>query len=97
MTEISLSSGALAVPRSKIRELADLAFSLDGVLKLHFGESNLATPQYIKDAAAKALAEGYTFYTENAGLSSLREAIAEKYQKLHRVKLDPSTEIVVTS
>src|SRR5262245_37524350 len=97
MTETSPSSSALAVPRSKIRELADLAFSLDGVLKLHFGESNLATPQYIKDAAAKALSEGYTFYTENAGLPSLREAIAEKYQKLHGVDLDPSNEIVVTA
>jgi aspartate/methionine/tyrosine aminotransferase len=97
MTKASVSSSALAVPRSKIRELADLAFSLDGVLKLHFGESNLPTPRYIKDAAARALAEGYTFYTENAGLPSLREAIADKYQELHGVQLDPSNEIVVTA
>jgi aspartate aminotransferase len=97
MTKASVASSALAVPRSKIRELADLAFSLDGVLKLHFGESNLPTPQYIKDAAARALAEGYTFYTENAGLPSLREAIAEKYRQLHQVGLDPSSEIVVTA
>jgi aspartate aminotransferase len=97
MTKASVASSALAVPRSKIRELADLAFSLDGVLKLHFGESNLPTPQYIKDAAARALAEGYTFYTENAGLPSLREAIAEKYGQLHQVELDPSSEIVVTA
>jgi aspartate/methionine/tyrosine aminotransferase len=91
------ASTALEVPRSKIRELADLAFSLDGVLKLHFGESNLPTPQYLKDAANKALAEGYTFYTENAGLPSLRGAIAEKYRDLHQVGLDPCREIVVTA
>ena len=97
MTKALIASSALAVPRSKIRELADLAFSLEGVLKLHFGESSLSTPRYIKAAATRALDEGYTFYTENAGLPSLRRAIAEKYQKLHRVELDPSSEIVVTA
>jgi len=97
MVYASVASTASEVPRSKIRELADLVFSLDGVLKLHFGESNLPTPQYLKDAANKALAEGYTFYTENAGLPSLRQAIAEKYSDLHQVGLDPCHEIVVTA
>ena len=97
MTQVSVASTACEVPGSKIRALADLAFTLDGVLKLHFGESNWPTPQYIKDAAVKALADGYTFYTENAGLASLRKAIAEKYRQLHQVQLDPFNEIVVTA
>jgi len=37
---------------------------MDGVLKLYFGESNLPTPAYIKEAAATALHDGYTYYTE---------------------------------
>ena len=41
--------------------------------------------------------EGYTFYTENAGLPSLRRAIAENYRRLHAVELDPASEIVVTA
>ena len=41
--------------------------------------------------------DGYTFYTENAGLPSLRRAIAENYRRLHAVDLDPSSEIVVTA
>jgi hypothetical protein len=49
---------------SQIRTIADLAFSMDGVLKLHFGESNTQTPQYLKDAAYQALNDGYTFYKE---------------------------------
>ena len=49
---------------------------MDGVLRLYFGESNQPTPEYIKHAAVHALT-GYTFYTENAGLLSLREAIAD--------------------
>ena len=56
---------------------------MDGVLKLYFGESNLPTPEFIKRAAQKAMADGFTFYTENAGLPSLRKALARYYQELH--------------
>lgn len=97
MPQSQLASSVLQVPRSRIRELANIAFKMDGVLKLYFGESNLPTPQYIKDAAARALQEGFTFYTHNAGLPSLRQAIAEKYSELHNVKLNPESEIVVTA
>src|SRR3990172_6869030 len=95
-THISLASSILDVPPSRIRELANIAFKMDGVLRLYFGESNLPTPQFIKDAAIVALHEGYTFYTQNAGLPSLRQAIADKYVELHSVPLDPFSEVVVT-
>jgi len=71
--------------------------SMEGVLRLYFGESNLPTPAFIKQAAVDALAGGYTFYTENAGLLSLRRAIARQYGDLHDVELDPASEIVVTA
>ncbi|HLN00254.1 MAG TPA: pyridoxal phosphate-dependent aminotransferase [Bryobacteraceae bacterium] len=93
----SLAQSAESVPHSRIRELAEVAMSMDGVLRLYFGESNLPTPDYIKQAAVKALADGYTFYTENAGLPSLRRAIARQYQKWHGVQLDPESEIVITA
>jgi aspartate/methionine/tyrosine aminotransferase len=70
---------------------------MDGVFKLYFGESNLSTPEFIKRAAQKAMADGHTFYTENAGLLSLRQAIARYYAELHGVELDPETEIMVTA
>jgi len=92
-----LASSIESVPHSRIRELAEIAMSMDGVLRLYFGESNLPTPQFIKDAAVRALAEGYTFYTENAGLPSLRRAIAGHYRRLQDVDLDPASEIVVTA
>jgi aspartate/methionine/tyrosine aminotransferase len=85
------------VPHSRIRELAEIAMGMDGVLRLYFGESNLPTPEYIKRAAVHAMENGYTFYTENAGLPSLRRAIAENYRRQHRVELDPANEIVVTA
>jgi len=98
MTEMpSLAQSVENVPHSRIRELAEVAMSMDGVLRLYFGESNLPTPEYIKQAAVQALADGYTFYTENAGLPSLRRAIARQYQKWHGVQLDPESEIVITA
>src|SRR6266851_1832447 len=93
----TLAASALRVPHSRIRELAEIAMSMDGVLKLYFGESNLPTPEYIKRAAQKAMADGFTFYTENAGLPSLRKALARYYQELHSVELDPAGEFVVTA
>jgi aspartate aminotransferase len=92
-----IASSVENVPYSRIRELGEMAMSMDGVLQLCYGESNLPTPEYIKRAAIQALADGYTFYTENAGLPSLRRAIAAQYRKWHGVELDPQSEIVVTA
>jgi aspartate aminotransferase len=85
------------VPNSRVRELAKLAAAKPGVLKLYFGESNLPTPGFIQDAAIAAMRSGFTYYTENAGMASLREAIAAHYAFLHGVSLDPSREIVITA
>jgi aspartate/methionine/tyrosine aminotransferase len=93
----SIASSVENVPHSRIRELAEIAMSMDGVLRLYFGESNLPTPDYIKQAALAAMRDGYTFYTENAGLPSLRRALAEKYRDLHNIELDPAREIVITA
>ncbi len=93
----SIASSVAQVPHSRIRELAEIAMSMDGVLRLYFGESNLPTPDYIKQAAIRAMNDGFTFYTENAGLPSTRRALAAHYRKLHGVELDPAGEIVVTA
>lgn len=94
---LPLAGSVELVPHSRIRELAEMAMSMDGVLRLYFGESNLPTPEYIKQAAFRAMEQGYTFYTENAGLPSLRRAIADYYRRLQAVDLDPTSEIVVTA
>ncbi len=85
----TVASSALRVPQSRIRELAEIAMKMDGVLRLYFGESNVPTPEYIKTAALKALEEGYTFYTENAGLPGLRQDLADYYRRVQGVELDP--------
>src|SRR6476646_3657236 len=92
-----LASSVENVPHSRIRELAEIAMGMDGVLRLYFGESNIPTPDYIKQAAIRAMHDGFTFYTENAGLPSTRRAIADSYARLHNVALDPAREVVVTA
>jgi len=100
-----VAASALAVPHSRIRELAELAIRMDEstpdlndkVLKLYFGESNLPTPDYIKRAAQKAMQDGYTYYTSNAGLLSTRRMIQRYYEDQHQLALDPESEIVVTT
>jgi len=97
MTTISVAPSLNQIQPSRIRALANVAFTMEGVYKLQFGESNMPTPRYIKDAATQAINEGWTFYSENAGLPGLRESIARKYAQLHNVELDPQSEIVVTA
>jgi aspartate/methionine/tyrosine aminotransferase len=97
LTSASLADSVARVPHSKIRELAEIAMGMPRVLRLYFGESNLPTPEYLKVALDRAVRDGFTFYTENAGLPSLRQAIAAYYQRQQNVALDPSSEIVVTA
>ncbi len=92
-----IAPSAQQVPHSRIRELAEIAIGMDGVLRLYFGESNLPTPQFIKDAAAQAMADGFTYYTSNAGLLSTRQALAEHYSRTHGVDIDPERRIVITT
>ncbi len=97
----SVARSAARIEYSRIREIANLAMAMEQrgerVLRLYFGESNAPTPGFIKEAAIRAMANGFTYYTSNAGLPSLREALAEYYVRLHGVERDPSSEIIVTS
>ena len=94
---VPLAPGLSGVAPSLIRRIADVAFGMEDVLKLHFGESDQPTPDFIKEAAVRALAEGFTYYTANAGLPTLRAAIAETTATLHGVRLDPQREVLVTA
>jgi hypothetical protein len=92
-----IAAKAFQVPYSRIRELAEEAMKMEGVIKLYFGESNIPTPDFIKQAACRALEEGYTFYSSNAGLPGLRQDLAAYYRRLQGVALDSESEIVITA
>lgn len=96
MPSASLAPSAQRVPVSRIRALADVAFGMEDVLFLQFGESTLPTPPYVIEAVNRAAQEGWTFYTANQGLPSLREAIAGLTRRLHAVNVD-ATEIQIAA
>ena len=68
----------------------------DGIDVVGFGagEPDFDTPQHIKDAAAKALAAGFTKYTPAAGIPELRQAIADKHKRENGLTYKPGQIIV---
>jgi aspartate/methionine/tyrosine aminotransferase len=66
----------LDLEESLIRQVANAGMGRNDVLKFWFGESDEITPAFIREAAARSLGEGETFYAHNLGLPELREAIA---------------------
>ena len=65
------------------------------VISLSIGEPDFNTPDFIKDAAKKALDENYTHYTPVPGYLELRQAISKKFKRDN--KLDYSPEQIVVS
>src|SRR6201999_4620566 len=65
------------------------------VIDLSIGEPDFDTPQHIKDAAKKAIDEGYTHYTPVPGYPELRKAIAAKLKRDNN--LDYTAEQIVVS
>lgn len=58
------------------------------------GEPDFDTPVIIKDAAKKALDQGFTKYTPTAGIQPLREAIAARIEADHKIKYAPNQVLV---
>ncbi|MFM1941448.1 MAG: hypothetical protein RI897_430 [Verrucomicrobiota bacterium] len=58
------------------------------------GEPDFDTPQHIKDAAAQALAAGFTKYTPSSGIPDLRQAIVDKFKRENGLSYKTSQVIV---
>lgn len=66
------------------------------ILSFSTGEPDFNTPNSIKEAAIKAIQEGFTKYTPVAGILELREAIAHKLKRENGLEYMPS-EILVSN
>lgn len=66
------------------------------VISLAIGEPDFDTPEHIKAAATRALADGHTKYTPVAGVAPLREAIAQKLRHENGIDVDPAQVVVST-
>ncbi len=70
------------------QQARDLAAKGFDVIDLSLGEPDFDTPQHIKDAAKKALDEGFTKYTPVPGLVELRKAIQTKFKRDNNLDFD---------
>ncbi len=65
------------------------------IIHLEIGEPDFDTPNNIKEAAIKALKDGYTHYGPSAGLPEVREVIAQYVSKTRKINAKPE-QVVVT-
>jgi len=66
----------------------------EDIVNFGAGEPDFDTPQFIKDAAAEALRQGFTKYTATAGIPELRRAIADTVSRAQKQKFGPEEVIV---
>ncbi|MDR1043792.1 MAG: pyridoxal phosphate-dependent aminotransferase [Candidatus Adiutrix sp.] len=59
------------------------------IIQLQIGEPDFETPGVIKEAHARALAEGHTHYTPSLGDPELKEALAAHYKRRYGVDVAP--------
>ncbi len=77
-----------------IADLAVRARELGDVIALWYGEGDMVTPAFIRDAAKQAFDDGLTFYIPNMrGYGPLIEALADYQTRLHGrpIALDRTT------
>lgn len=84
-----------AVEWSGIRVMFALADQIPDVVNLGIGQPDFDTPAFIREAAKRALDEGYTRYPPAKGFADLRQAIAEKLKNENNIFADPDSEIFV--
>ena len=81
---------------SGIRKFFDIAAEMDEVISLSVGEPDFSTPWHIRQEGIHTLEKGKTWYSANAGMIELRQAIADHIRQESGVSYDPKSEILVT-
>ena len=92
----SLSGPIGGLSDTPITEVAMTVFGDPDVVPLWFGEGDLVTPDFVRDAAAKGLQAGETFYTWQRGIPDLRAALSAYTERLYGIKC-PADRISVTT
>lgn len=95
---VCVSKRASEITPFLVMDILEAAHKLEAaghkVIHLEIGEPDFDTPECIKEAARKALADGETHYTHSLGLLPLREAICEDIFERYGANVDPGQVIV---
>ena len=86
----------MSIIRANIEDLADSpildifreGFRVPGIIAMWAGEPDVPTPAFICEAAARALSQGRTFYSDNRGTPAMRAAIAAYHSRIFGVAIE---------
>ena len=93
---IQTSEIANSIKTSFTRQLFNMAKEYDDVIDFTLGDPDVQTHAAIKTAACRAIEQGKTRYSQNAGLLELRQTIAKYYNRKEQLDYRPEDEIMVT-
>nr|MDF9461861.1 aminotransferase class I/II-fold pyridoxal phosphate-dependent enzyme [Lactobacillus amylovorus] len=94
--DLGLSKKIVNVKASGIRIFDNKVSTIPGIIKLTLGEPDMNTPEHVKQAAIKSIADNDSHYAPQKGKLELRKAISKYLKKATGIDYDPETEIVVT-
>lgn len=89
----SLPVSATLAMAAKARKLKNQGID---IISLSLGEPDFNTPEYIKEAAIKAVQENYNSYTPVDGYAELKEAICLKFKRDNNIAYAPNQIVVST-
>lgn len=87
-----LSSRVKSIPPASTFAINNLANQLikEGkpVLKFGIGEPDFKTPEYIREAARESISKGLSGYTAAGGITELKQAIVNKFQRENGIQYE---------
>ena len=89
----NLPASATLAMAAKARELKNSGVD---VISLSLGETDFNTPEFVKEAAIKAIEENYHSYPPVDGYLELKKAICEKFLRDNNLNYEPSQIVVST-
>ena len=96
MSKSPVNQTITGIAPSGIRKFFDIVAEMKDAISLGVGEPDFDTPWRVRDEAIYSLEQGRTFYTSNAGLFELKEAICGYLDRKYKLSYDPKTEVMVT-
>ena len=92
-----LSQKIAQAPKSKIRELFDLASGREDVISLGIGQPDFKTPQPAIKGNINALNKNITYYAPTRGIPPLLEQLERKVKKFNKINVNWKENIIVTN
>jgi aminotransferase len=92
-----LSNKIINAPKSKIRELFDLAAGRSDVISLGIGQPDFSTPQPAIEGNINALKKKITYYAPTKGIPDLLQQLEKKLKSVNNIETDWKENLILTN